>query len=136
MLRERAPPPGLVALQALSRPEDRAVVTSARNLLRSLGGVAGVAISTAVQYAVTQAAARARLPADLASAVMDGHWRPGDPATARYDDAVLDARMQGFQAVFALLVPLMALCFLGSFFVSDEVLRGDEKETGGRRRRP
>ncbi|KAH7357333.1 major facilitator superfamily domain-containing protein [Pyrenochaeta sp. MPI-SDFR-AT-0127] len=120
--------PGLVALQALSRPEDRAVATSTRNLLRSLGGVAGVAVSTAVQYGTTESALRARIPANLVSAVMDGRWRPGDPATAGKDTAILDARMKGFQAVFAMLVPLMALCLLGSFFVSDVILKGDEKK--------
>lgn len=102
---------GLVALQALSRSEDRAVATSTRNLLRSLGGVAGVAISTAVQYAATESALRTRnLDKDDENA------------------AVLDARMKGFQAVFAMLVPLMAICLLGSFFVSDEILKGDEKK--------
>lgn len=39
---------GLVALKALSPPEDRAMATSTRNLLRLLGGVTSVAISTAV----------------------------------------------------------------------------------------
>lgn len=119
---------GLVALQALSRPEDRAVATSTRNLLRSLGGVAGVAVSTALQYGVTEAAVRARIPAELVPAVMDGRWRPGDQATAGQDADILDARMKGFQAVFAMLVPLMALCLLGSFLVSDEILKGDEKK--------
>lgn len=120
--------PGLVALQALSLTEDRAVATSTRNLLRSLGGVAGVAVSTALQYAVTEAALRSQIPADLVPVVLEGRWRLGDPAKAVQDAAILDARMKGFQAVFAMLVPLMAICLLGSFFVSDEILKGDEKE--------
>jgi hypothetical protein len=114
-------------LQALSRTEDRAVATSTRNLLRSLGGVAGVAVSTAVQFAVTEAALRSRVPADLVPIVLEGRWRLGDPTNAVQDDAILAARMKGFQAVFAMLVPLMAICLLGSFFVSDEILKGDEK---------
>ena len=113
--------PGLVALQALSRPEDRAVATSTRNMLRSLGGVAGVAVSTAMQYGITKEAMRAHVPAELVPAVMDGRWRPDDLSTA-VQDAILDARMKGFQAVFAMLVPLIALCLLGSFFVSDKKL--------------
>lgn len=119
---------GLVALQALSRTEDRAVATSTRNLLRSLGGVAGVAISTALQYGVTEAALRARIPSDLVSTVMKGHWQPGDAATAGLDALILDARMKGFQAVFAMLVPLITLCLVGSFFVSDKILQDDEKQ--------
>ena len=120
--------PGLVALQALSRPEDRAVATSTRNLLRSLGGVAGVAISTAVQYGVTEAAMRARVSEELTRTVMNGRWRPGDPATVGHNTAILDARMKGFQAVFALLVPLITLCLIGSFFVLDKVLESDKKQ--------
>ena len=120
--------PGLVALQALSLTEDRAVATSTRNLLRSLGGVAGVAVSTALQYAVTEAALRSQIPADLVPVVLEGRWRLGDPTKAVQDAAILDARMKGFQAVFAMLVPLMAICLLGSFFVFDEILKGDEKE--------
>jgi hypothetical protein len=120
--------PGLVALQVLSRTEDRAVATSTRNLLRSLGGVAGVAVSTALQYTVTEAALRSRIPADSVPVVLEGRWRLGDPTKAVQDAAILDARMKGFQAVFAMLVPLMAICLLGSFFVSDEILKGDEKE--------
>ena len=124
---------GLVALQALSLQQDRAVATSARNLLRSLGGVAGVAISTAVQYATTKAAMRsAQLPTELVRSVMDGSWRPVDPASASHVEAILDARMKGFRAVFALMIPLMAICFFGGLFVSDQVLRGDEKQTDGR----
>jgi MFS family permease len=120
--------PGLVALQALSRPEDRAVATSTRNLLRSLGGVTGVAVSTAVQYGITEAAMRARVSEELTRTVMDGRWRAGAPATIGHDTAILDARMKGFQAVFALLVPLITLCLVGSFFVSDKVLEGDKKQ--------
>lgn len=115
--------PGLVALQALSTPEDRAVATSMRNLLRSLGGVAGVAISTAVQYAVTEKALRSRVSADVAGEVLAGRWAVGDG----FEGEVLDARMQGFRAVFAVSVPLIAVCLVGSVFVEDEVLRGDKE---------
>lgn len=119
--------PGLVAIQALSTPEDRAVATSTRNLLRSLGGVTGVAVSTAVQYAVTEAVIRAGGSDELADAVMGGsrHSRDGN------DAVVLDTRMRGFQAVFALSVPLMALCLLGSFFVLDATLKGDDGDIDG-----
>jgi len=71
----------LVALQAHSKPQDRAVATSTRNLLRALGSVVGMAISTAVQFAVMQSA----LPASLPSAVRASHrWQLGDrPARLR-----------------------------------------------------
>lgn len=104
------------------------MATSTRNLLRSLGGVAGVAISTALQYGVTEAALKSRIPSNLVPVVMKGHWQPGDAATTGLDTLILDARMKGFQAVFAMLVPLIILCLIGSFFVSDKVLPGDEKQ--------
>jgi hypothetical protein len=44
--------------------------------------------------------------------------------------------MKGFQAVFAMLVPLIAICLLGSFFVSDETLKGDEKKNDRPTRTP
>ncbi|KAH3911753.1 hypothetical protein HBI56_139690 [Parastagonospora nodorum] len=119
--------PGLVALQALSTPEDRAVATSTRNLLRSLGGVAGVAVSTAVQFSVTEKALRKRVSAEIAGEVLAGRWAVGDGFKAH----VMDARMQGFQAVFAVSVPLIAICLVGSAFVDDEVLRGDREEERG-----
>jgi hypothetical protein len=122
----------LVALQALSKPEDRAVATSTRNLLRSLGGVAGVAISTAVHYAATESAMRGNVPAEIVSSVMGGRWREDNAQAAQYDTAILNARMKGFQAVFSMLVPFMALCLVGSFFISDEILKGDEKKEARR----
>jgi hypothetical protein len=118
---------GLVALQALSRPEDRAVATSTRNLLRSLGGVAGVAISTAVYYEVTLSNMKSGVPSQYVKMIMDGKWHLNDPETADYEDAILNARMKGFQVVFGMLVPLMAICLASSFWVTDKQLQGDEK---------
>jgi MFS family permease len=119
--------PGLVALQALSRPEDRAVATSTRNLLRSLGGVAGVAISTAVYYEVTLSNMKSGVPSQYVKMIMDGKWHLNDPETADYEDAILNVRMKGFQVVFGMLVPLMAICLASSFWVTDKQLQGDEK---------
>ncbi|KAH7311338.1 major facilitator superfamily domain-containing protein [Stachybotrys elegans] len=124
--------PGLVALQALSKTEDRAVATSTRNLLRSLGGVAGVAISTAVQYAVTTSALTSTIPPHLKNEIEQGRWKMNDPETSIYDGTVLDARMRGFRIVFALLLPFMVLCSAGSFCVQGKVLRGDVDQSDER----
>ncbi|KAJ5772274.1 Major facilitator superfamily domain general substrate transporter [Penicillium odoratum] len=120
--------PGLVAVQALSRPEDRAVATSTRNLLRSLGSVFGVAISTVVQNTVIQWGLRDAVPSDLLSEVLDGNWTISDASTEEYRSQILDAKMKGFRVVFIILIPLMCLCFIGNFFVADTVLKGDVKE--------
>ncbi|EON98671.1 putative major facilitator superfamily transporter protein [Phaeoacremonium minimum UCRPA7] len=120
--------PALVALQALSRKEDRAVATSVRNLMRMLGSVFGMASSTAIKYAVTQAALPAGMPLTVQSKVLSGTWERGDPADLEWENEILDAEMRGIRAVFIMLAPLVAICLLGCYFVPDTVLNGDEKK--------
>lgn len=122
-------------MQALSRPEDRAVATSTRNLLRSLGSVFGVAISTAVQNTAIQWNLRGIIPSDLLSEVLDGNWSTSDVSTEGYRSQILDAEMKGFRVVFIILVPLMCLCFAGNFFVVDTVLKGDVIEKAQEKKR-
>jgi len=104
----------LVALQAHCKPQDRAVATSTRNLMRMLGAVTGLAVSTAVQFAVTQSA----LPGD-------GDALSSGTGTS---DALADAKMKGVRAVFVIMVPLIALCGVSCFFVPNIVLEGDARE--------
>ncbi|KAJ5094566.1 major facilitator superfamily transporter [Penicillium angulare] len=109
--------PGLVAVQALAKTEDRAVATSTRNLLRSLGSVFGIAISTATQQAVMQSA----LSNGTSPKPPEGYSFNSKTALAN----VLDAKMAGFRIVFITLVPLICLCFFANFLVTDVVLTGD-----------
>ncbi|KAJ4122719.1 hypothetical protein NW768_010159 [Fusarium equiseti] len=122
--------PGLVALQANSANEDRAVATGTRNVFRSLGGVVGIAVSTAVYYAVLQNALQSNdtIPEWLRESVLNGTWSANDPSTRDYEGAVLNARMQGFRVIFIITVPLMALCLGASFLVDDVVLKGDSAQ--------
>lgn len=119
--------PGLVALQANSANEDRAVATGTRNVFRSLGGVVGIAVSTAVYYAVLQKALQQNnnIPEWLRDSVLDGTWSANNPATKDYESAILSARMQGFRVIFIITVPLMASCLGASFLVDDVILKGD-----------
>ncbi|KAK5630076.1 hypothetical protein RRF57_005791 [Xylaria bambusicola] len=117
--------PGLVALQANSGTEDRAVATGTRNVLRSLGGVVGVAISSAAQYAVMGASLRRTVPAWLSESFLQGTWHAGDKGTMMYESDIQHARLVGFRVIFAIQVPLVGLCLLASFFVDDIVLEGD-----------
>ncbi|KAJ5719087.1 Major facilitator superfamily domain general substrate transporter [Penicillium malachiteum] len=131
--------PGLVAVQALSRAQDRAVATSTRNLLRSLGSVFGVAISTAVQNAAIKSSLYSVIPSETLSEVLEGSWSSSDTSTKEYRSQILDAKMKGFRVVFIILVPIMCVCFLGTFFVADRMLKGDEndmKEKGQEGARP
>ncbi|KAK2700396.1 hypothetical protein QWA68_001525 [Fusarium oxysporum] len=126
--------PGLVALQANSADEDRAVATGTRNVFRSLGGVVGIAVSTAAYYATLRKALSqtSAVPEWLRDRVLDGTWAVEDPKTAEFESAIIDARMQGFRVIFITTIPLMALCLLASSFVDDILLKGDAGQGGMR----
>ncbi|KAK2680757.1 Major facilitator superfamily [Fusarium oxysporum f. sp. vasinfectum] len=126
--------PGLVALQANSADEDRAVATGTRNVFRSLGGVVGIAVSTAADYATLSKALSqtSAVPEWLRDRVLDGTWAVEDPKTAEFESAIIDARMQGFRVIFITTIPLMALCLLASSFVDDILLKGDAGQGGMR----
>ncbi|KAJ5928915.1 hypothetical protein N7466_007871 [Penicillium verhagenii] len=117
--------PGLVAVQALARTEDRAVATCTRNLLRSLGAVFGIAISTAAQRAATHTALYNKFASTDLSKHTPSDERLNPPSN---DPRVLDANMAGFRVVFITLVPLICLCFIGNFLVTDVKLEGDTEE--------
>ncbi|EHK26844.1 uncharacterized protein TRIVIDRAFT_187840 [Trichoderma virens Gv29-8] len=116
--------PGLVALHAHCPSKDRAAATSTRNLFRMLGSVIGMTIATALQTAVTQSALPANIPASVISQVMKGTWRSG---TASWDQDISNAKFKGFQAVFGLEIPFMALCLLGCFGIPSAPLGGDNE---------
>ncbi|EXK88784.1 hypothetical protein FOQG_08074 [Fusarium oxysporum f. sp. raphani 54005] len=126
--------PGLVALQANSADEDRAVATGTRNVFRSLGGVVGIAVSTAAFYATLSKALSqtSAVPEWLRDRVLNGTWAVEDSKTAEFESAIIDARMQGFRVIFITTIPLMALCLLASSFVDDILLKGDAGQGGMR----
>ncbi|KAJ9154906.1 Major facilitator superfamily [Pleurostoma richardsiae] len=122
--------PALVALQALSKPQDRAVATSTRNLMRNLGAVAGVAMSTAIQFAVMKSSLPSTLPSGIRGQLMDGSWEIGEPGSEAWESQILDAKMKGIRAVFILMAPLIGLCLLGCVYIPNTVLKGDDTDNG------
>lgn len=120
---------GLVALQAHCPSRDRAVATSTRNLFRMLGSVIGMTIASTLQSAVTQAALPDDIPASVLSQVTMGTWRSG---TTTWDQGISYAKFKGFQAVFAMEIPFMALCFLGCFGIPSATF-GEDNERAERR---
>lgn len=82
--------------------------------MRMLGAVTGLAVSTAVQFAVTQAAL-----------LGDGNALSSVTETS---DALADAKMKGVRAVFIIMVPFIALCGVGCFFVPNTILEGDDRQ--------
>lgn len=109
------------------------MATGTRNVFRSLGGVIGIAVSTAVHYAVLDKALQTdnAIPNWLRGSVLDGTWSIEDPQTEQYVSAILKARMQGFRIIFIITVPLVALCLETSFLVDDIVLKHDLDRSGG-----
>ncbi|KAI1336179.1 major facilitator superfamily-domain-containing protein [Xylariaceae sp. FL0016] len=120
--------PALVALQALCRPENRAVATSTRNLMRMLGSVAGLAVSTAIQHAVTESNLPDSMPKSLRESVVTGVWQAGDPGSDEWKPLILDAKMKGIRSVFIVMVPLVGVCLLGCYLVPDTALEGDQEK--------
>ncbi|KAF6844637.1 major facilitator superfamily transporter [Colletotrichum musicola] len=123
--------PALVALQALSKPADRAVATSTRNLMRMLGSVVGMALATAVQNAVMRAALPSEMPELLRASVIGGTWERGhgEPGSDGWESMILDAKMKGVHMVFVMLVPLMSLCLAGCWFIPNIELEGDDRRS-------
>jgi hypothetical protein len=89
-----------------------------------LGSVIGMTIATALQSAVTKSALPDNIPASVLSQVVKGAWQPG---TAPWDKDIAYAKFKGFQAVFGLEIPFMALCLLGCFGIPSATLGGDNE---------
>ncbi|KAI1080416.1 MFS general substrate transporter [Whalleya microplaca] len=121
--------PALVALQALSSPQDRAVATSTRNLMRMLGSVFSLAVATTVQFESMKSGLSDSIPSDLRSRVINGMWQRGETGSATWESDILDAKLKGVHAVFIMMVPMMAVCLLGCVFIPNVRLKGDPKST-------
>ncbi|KAI0000082.1 MFS general substrate transporter [Xylariaceae sp. FL0662B] len=121
--------PALVALQALTSPQDRAVATSTRNLMRMLGSVFGLAVASTVQFEFMKSGLSDSIPSDLRSRVINGMWQRGEPGSATWESDILDAKLKGVHAVFIMMVPMMAVCLLGCVLIPNVRLKGDPKST-------
>ncbi|KAJ5712888.1 uncharacterized protein N7483_010069 [Penicillium malachiteum] len=98
------------------------------DLLRSLGSVYGVAISTAVQNAAIESSLRSAIPSDLLSEVLEGSWSSSDTSTEKYHSQILDIKMKAFRVVLIIIVSIINLCFFANFFVADRMLKGDDND--------
>lgn len=94
--------------------------------MRDDGAVVGVAVSTAIMYAVEKSSLPDTLPARIRQQVIDGTWHSGQSGVNKWDNVILDAKMKGLHAVFAMTVLLIGLCLLGCAFVPNVVLQGDD----------
>lgn len=121
----------LVAAQAHSTKADRAVVISARNFIRALGGSVGLAISSAIFSNSLHAHLPSRLPSDLASQLKDSVFATPklvdlDPST-RAD--ILQAYASASRGVFTMWVAVIGCCLVLMVFVKDKGLQRQEEKT-------
>ncbi|KAI1389241.1 MFS general substrate transporter [Hypoxylon trugodes] len=119
--------PALVALQALSKKEDRAVATSTRNLMRMLGSVFSLAVANTVQFEFMKLGLSDTIPTTLRSRVIEGLWEKGEPGSEAWESDILDAKLNGLRAVFIMMVPMIAICLLGCILIPNVKLMGDPK---------
>jgi predicted MFS family arabinose efflux permease len=125
--------PTLVAAQAHSLKRDRAVVISARNFLRALGGSLGLALSSAVFSNVLSKSLDSLsvpLPAGVQSSILASILRVPDLPTLStiQQSEVLDAYMSASKGVFYMWVPLMGSCLALSFLIKDKGLTRPEEK--------
>jgi hypothetical protein len=90
-----------------------------------LGSVIGMAVSTAVQFAVMKSTLPDTLPSALRMQVLNGSWQIGDPSSKPWESDILNAKMKGIHAVFAMLLPLMGMCLVGSIWIPNTILKED-----------
>lgn len=125
--------PTLVAAQAHSLKRDRAVVISARNFLRSLGGALGLALSSAVFSNVlikSLNAPNTSLPAAIKAEILASILRVPDLSglSAVQRREVLDAYMDASRGVFTVWVPLMGVCLMLCLLIKDKGLTRPEEK--------
>jgi MFS family permease len=125
--------PTLVAAQAHSPKQDRAVVTSIRNFMRSFGGSVGLALSSAIFAnclegsldSVTLSLPDNYVSEVLASILSTPNVSGLDPAQVA---EVLDAYMEASKAVFYTWVPFIAVCLIMCILIKDKGLQRKEEK--------
>jgi MFS family permease len=102
--------PVMIALLANTRKEDRAVVTSLRNFLRTIGGAIGLAMCTAILNNVMKKS----LPATIGGRSIMELLGVLDTLSLAEQNALKVAYMNGLRIIFYLACPLIGLCLLSS----------------------
>jgi hypothetical protein len=126
--------PTIIAAQAHSAVNDRAVVISVRNFLRSLGAAVGLALSSAIFSNVLRQSlekSASVVPDSLRDEIMGAVLKVPDLTTMSdvEGEAVLDAYAKASKGVFYLYAPLMGACLLLCVMIKDRGLqRAEDKK--------
>ncbi|KAG6353762.1 hypothetical protein INS49_005240 [Diaporthe citri] len=126
--------PTLVAAQAHSAKQDRAVVISSRNFLRALGGAAGLAIASALfsNTLVGHINSVSAVPADVVDEIKSSVFSMPDISglTEEQRIIILDTYTRASRSVFYFWEGCMGLCWLLMFFIKDKGLQRKEETQG------
>lgn len=116
--------PCLIAIQAHSPKELRAVIISNRNFFRALGGAIGLACSSLV----LQTSLGKALPDDLSYLSRDSYVLPSLSDFSTVDQNVIRAAYaKASRTVFISMAPIMGFCLVICVFIQDKGLqRKDE----------
>ena len=125
--------PTLIGAQAHSSKEDRAVVTSLRNFLRSLGGSIGLVLSSAIFSNSLEKSLKSGiipLPSGYVDNVLASILSVPNLATLNPTqiEEVLDAYMGASKDVFYTWAPCMALCLVLCILIKDKGLQRKEEK--------
>lgn len=122
--------PTMVACQAQAKKADRAVVISTRNVLRSFGGAVGIAIgstivSNTLLKEIDDSRTMQKLPNDYLDYMSENIYNKVDTKGLDLEQVkvVIDMYITGLKNYFYLLVPLIGLCLISSFFIKDRGLQ-------------
>jgi hypothetical protein len=121
----------LVAAQAHSAKQDRAVVISSRNFLRALGGAAGLAIASALfsSTLIAQLDATSAIPPAVADEIRLSVFSLPDISnlTVGQKVIVLEAYTKASRSVFYFWEGCIGLCWILMFFIKDKGLQRKEE---------
>lgn len=116
--------PTLIAAQAHTAKEDRAVVISARNFTRSVGGAVGLAVSSMVFTSKVDSGITS-LPSSLRSAVLSSVFSSPDLSSLTKGEAatVVQAYILAGRALCIIWVALSGFCLLLCVLIKDRGLQ-------------
>lgn len=120
----------LVAAQAHAPKQDRAVVISARNYIRALGGSGGLAIASAIFSNSLLSSLPSSLPENITHKIHDSIFDMPrlDGLSVEQQHQVKDAYVTAARSVFYLWAGAMACCLVLMVFIKDKGLTRQEEK--------
>lgn len=120
----------LIAAQAYCLKEDRAVVISARNFSRSLGGACGLAIASTIYTNTLERKLPRSIPQDIKASILNSVFRVPNLSklSAQEKRRVIGAYLSAIRSVFWLWAACMGTCLVLMVFIKDKGLQRDEEK--------